>query len=87
MIRLRTATLLLTAIALLLIWYLVGGKEQIQWHLDVRRAAQGGWDISQANRWGWDRSHRFLPILLFASAILMIAGAIEYFRPTRKGDR
>jgi hypothetical protein len=46
----RIATLLLAAIVLLLIWYVVGGKEEIQWHLAVRRAAQGGWDSSQTDR-------------------------------------
>ena len=51
MIRPRTAALLLAAVALLLLWYSVGGRQEIQWHLAVRRAAQGPWDLSVADRY------------------------------------
>jgi hypothetical protein len=48
----RFRTLLLTAIALLLIWYLTGGRDEIAWYKFVRQSkAQGGWDLSQADRW------------------------------------
>jgi hypothetical protein len=49
-IRGRTFALWLAALVLFVIWYFVGGRQEIQWHLAVHRAAKSGWDISQANR-------------------------------------
>jgi hypothetical protein len=51
MIRPRTAALLLTATALFVIWYFVGGKQEIQWQLAFHRAAPSGWDYSQVDRY------------------------------------
>jgi hypothetical protein len=51
MIRSSTSALLLTATGLLVIWYFAGGRQEIQWRLAVHRAAQSGWDISQADRY------------------------------------
>jgi hypothetical protein len=50
-IRGRTFALWLAALVLFVIWYFVGGKQEIQWHLAVHRAAKSGWDISQADRY------------------------------------
>ncbi len=44
--------LLFTIAILLLIWYFVGGKEEIQWQLVTRRqAAAAGWDLSLIDRY------------------------------------
>ncbi len=51
MIRGRTCALWLAALALFVIWYFVSGRQEIQWHLAVYRAAKNGWDISQADRY------------------------------------
>jgi hypothetical protein len=51
MIRRRTGALFLTAMALLVIWYFVGGRQEILWQLAVHRAAQTGWGISHADRY------------------------------------
>jgi hypothetical protein len=50
-IRGRTFALWLAALVLFVIWYFVGGRQEIQWHLAVHRAVKSGWDISQADRY------------------------------------
>jgi hypothetical protein len=50
-IRGGTFALGLAALVLFVIWYFVGGRQEIQWHLAVHRAAKSGWDISQADRY------------------------------------
>ena len=86
--RLRTLPLLLVGFSLLLTWYYVGGREAIKWENAVRDASAGGWNISQANRWGWENSHWFLPILLVGGALSLIAGLVRLLesgvQPTRK---
>jgi hypothetical protein len=47
----RFRWLLLTALVLLVVWYLTGGREEIAWYRAVRHAAAQGWDISGADRW------------------------------------
>jgi hypothetical protein len=50
--RVRIRTLLLAAVALLVAWYFVGGRDEIAWREYVRHSkSQGGWDLSQADRW------------------------------------
>ena len=48
----RSLVLLFTIAILLLIWYLAGGKDEIQWQLVGRRqAAAAGWDVSLLDRY------------------------------------
>jgi hypothetical protein len=75
--RLRTLALLPAGFSPLLIWYYAGGREVIQWENEVRGASAGGWDISQANRWGWENSHWFLPIFLVGGALSLIGGTLS----------
>ena len=49
--QVRIPTLLLVAMALLVVWYLTGGRNEIAWHEYVRNAKAQGWDLSQADRW------------------------------------
>jgi hypothetical protein len=74
--RLRTLALLLVGFSLLLIWYYVGGREAIQWENAVRGTPAGGWDISQADRWGRENSHWFLPIFLVGGTLSLMAGRL-----------
>ena len=68
--RLRTRTLLLAAMALLVIWYFVGGGEEIRWWILVRRSARQGWDLSQADRYP---HYEFLyPASLLGALILLM---------------
>ena len=75
MIRPRTAALLLAAIGMLLICYFVGGKQEIQWHLLVRRVAQGGWDISQADR--NPNYHHVFGISFIGGIVLLVTGVVN----------
>jgi hypothetical protein len=68
---------LLVGFSLLLIWYYVGGREAIQWENAVRGAPAGGWDISQANRRGWENSHWFLPIFLVGGTLSLVVGTLS----------
>jgi hypothetical protein len=49
--QVRIPTLLLAAIALLVVWYLTGGRNEIAWNEYVRNSKAQGWDLSQAGRW------------------------------------
>lgn len=72
----RSLVLLFTIAILLLIWYLAGGRDEIQWHLVGRRqAAAGGWDVSLV-----DRYHRGLYFL--SELGLLVCVAIGLFRIT-----
>jgi hypothetical protein len=75
--RLGTLALLLAGFSLLLIWYYVGGREAIQWENAVRGTSAGGWDISQADRWGRENSHWFLPIFLVGGALSLVGGTLS----------
>jgi len=75
MIRSRTSALLLTATVLLVIWYFAGGRQEIQWHLAVHRAAQNGWDISQADRYpNYSLLYR---ISFIGGLVLLVTGMVN----------
>jgi hypothetical protein len=48
--QVRIPTLLLAAILLLVVWHLIGGRNEIAWYESVRSAKAQGWDLSQADR-------------------------------------
>ena len=75
MIRSRTSALLLTATVLLVIWYFAGGRQEIQWHLAVHRAAQSGWDISQADR--YPNYSLLYPISFMGGLVLLVTGLVN----------
>jgi hypothetical protein len=50
-IRGGTWILLGAAIATLVLWFFLGGRQKIKRWLAVREAAQQGWDVSQADRY------------------------------------
>jgi hypothetical protein len=76
MIRPRTGALLLTATALLVIWYFVGGRQEIQWQLAVHRAAQSGWGISQADRYpNYSPLYR---ISFIGGLVLLVTGIVNF---------
>jgi hypothetical protein len=87
MIRPRTGALLLTATALFVICYFVGGRQEIQWHLGVRRMAQAGWDISQADR--NPDYHHLYGISFIGGFVFLVAGVVsvvlDLSRRIRKG--
>lgn len=43
--------LVLAGLVLFVVWYFVGGKQQIASELVMYRTARGGWDVSQADRY------------------------------------
>jgi hypothetical protein len=75
MIRPRKGALLLTAAALLVTWYFVGGRQEIQWQLAVHRAAQSGWGISQADR--YPNNSLLYRISLIGGLVLLVTGMIN----------
>lgn len=75
MIRIRTVVLLLTGIALLVIWYFVGGKDLIAWEIAVRDARAGGWDISGADR--YEHPHPLHGLSLITGTMLFLSGLVS----------
>jgi hypothetical protein len=75
MIRPLTCALLLAATALSVIWYLVGGKQEIQWQLAFHRAASGGWDYSRVDRYpNYSPLYR---ISFIGGLVLLVAGIVS----------
>jgi hypothetical protein len=75
-------------LVLFVIWYFVGGRQEIQWHLAVHRAAKSGWDISQADR--YPQYGLLYRISLPWGLILLVSGVvnlvIDATRKNAKGD-
>jgi hypothetical protein len=74
-IRGRTFALWLAALVLFVIWYFVGGRQEIQWALAVHRAAKSGWDISQADR--YPQYGLLYRISLPLGLILLVSGMVN----------
>jgi hypothetical protein len=74
-IRGRTCALWLAALLLFVIWYFVGGRQEIHWHLTVYRAAKSGWDISQADR--YPQYGLLYRISLPLGLILLVCGMVN----------
>jgi hypothetical protein len=87
--RVRIRTLLLAAVTLLVAWYLVGGRDEIAWREYVRHSqSQGGWGLSQADRWPNHANLLFvlglgIYTLLAASAVRGIGILVKKFSETR----
>jgi hypothetical protein len=74
-IRGRTFALWLATLVLFVIWYFVGGRQEIQWHLAVHRAAKSGWDISQAD--SYTHYGLLYRISLPLGLILVVSGMVN----------
>lgn len=89
MTRVRIRTLLLAAVALLVAWYFVGSRDEIAWREYVRHfKSQGGWDLSQADRWPRYANLLFVQglgiyTLLAVSAVRGIGVLVKKFSETR----
>jgi len=73
--RVRVRWLLLTAIALIVVWYAAGGNDEIQWQIEVYRAAKQGWDLSDADR--YPRYGLFYYAAAYGILIILVVGLIR----------
>jgi hypothetical protein len=76
MMKIRIRSLLLVAIALWVVWYFAGGREEIAWYELVHQTpVQGGWDLRNLDR--YPRYGPLFYISAYGILILLVVSAIR----------